>query len=57
MNSTESLEKLAGVKLDLAAKYDSLARQSGSRTKQRRMLNQAEKFRQQARELARKKPR
>ena len=52
MNKTEKCEHLQKVKLALAAKYESLARISGSVVKQRQFLYHADKYRQQASRLA-----
>jgi hypothetical protein len=41
------------VKTALAEKYENLARVSGSKPKTARLLNKANRFRRQARELAR----
>jgi hypothetical protein len=52
MNKTEKCEHLQKVKLALAAKYESLARISGSVVKQRQFLHNAERYRRQAKRLA-----
>ncbi len=57
MNKTEVSEHLVEVKMGLAAKYDSMARNANSLPRQRKLMNQADSFRQQAKMLSRKKPR
>ncbi len=45
--------RLRETKLALAKKYDNLAKIVGSRPRQKRLLNQAAKYRRQAEQLAR----
>ena len=52
MSKSATKENLQKVKLALAAKYESLARISGSVVKQRQFLHNAERYRQQAARLA-----
>lgn len=51
MNQTPKKKTLVEVKLELASKYESLARQSGSKPRQKRFLLRAERYRGQARQL------
>ncbi len=46
--------RLAGVKSAMAKKYESLARLSGSKPRQRTLLNKAAKYRRQAADLLRR---
>ncbi|MBS0209562.1 MAG: hypothetical protein JSS27_11480 [Planctomycetes bacterium] len=57
MDKTEVSAHLAEVKLQLAAKYDGMARRSTSLPRQRKYINQADNFRTQAQQLSRQKPR
>ncbi len=57
MDKFEVAEHLAEVKVKLADKYDALARLTRSAPRQRKLHNRADVFRQQALDLARKKPR
>jgi hypothetical protein len=52
MGNSGKKEHLQKVKLALAAKYESLARISGSVVKQRQFLHNADRYRQQAARLA-----
>jgi hypothetical protein len=51
--SKDSMLKLAEVKLELARKYENLARISGGKKKCERHLRRAKSFRHQAEELSR----
>ncbi|HEX7449463.1 MAG TPA: hypothetical protein VF306_18040 [Pirellulales bacterium] len=51
MNQPPKKKTLVEVKLELASKYESLARQSGSKPRQKRFLLRAERYRGQARQL------
>jgi hypothetical protein len=52
MSKTSDKENLQKVKLALAAKYESLARISGSVGKKKEFLHNADRYRQQAARLA-----
>ncbi len=51
MSHPPKKKTLIEVKLELAGKYESLARQSGSKPRQKRFLLRAERYRGQARQL------
>lgn len=51
MNDAPKKKTLVEIKLDLANKYDSLARQSGSKPRQKRFLLRAERYRGQAKQI------
>lgn len=53
MGQKENLAKKVAVKLELAKKYEAVARRSGGAKTAARMRNRAEFFRNQAAELAR----
>lgn len=51
MNDAPKKKTLVEIKLDLANKYDSLARQSGSKPRQKRFLLRADRYRGQAKQI------
>lgn len=51
MSNPPQKKSLVEVKLGLAEKYESLARQSGSKPRQKRFLLRAERYRGQARQI------
>lgn len=52
MNQMDNNLKLVQTKLNLAQKYENLARLAGSRPKRKKYLHDAEKYRRQAERLS-----